>query len=114
MPVCWLATAGMVASHIITMSLPKLARLRCWPERKPSPRPTRTSSEPTPQAMPNMVRNVRTLLATMARKTWPRVSDNDCIKLRRTTAEERLVREYAECDEEVPERDEGPVNSCFV
>jgi hypothetical protein len=26
---------------------------------------------------------VRTLLATMARKTWPRVSENDCMEYRR-------------------------------
>ena len=79
MAVCWLGNAGIVASKVITTSLPILARLRRWPLRNPSPRPTRTSSEPTPQAMPNMVRNVRSLLAIMARKTSPRMSPKFCI-----------------------------------
>src|SRR5713226_9021343 len=49
------------------------------PERKPSPRPTSSSSEPTPQAMPNMVRNERSLCAQRARKVCPTIS-----KIRRT------------------------------
>src|SRR5580658_3679115 len=106
MAVCWLGNAGIVASKVITTSLPILARLRRCPERNPAPGPTRTSSEPTPHAMPNMVRKVRSLLAIMARKTWPRVSENDCMKYRRlglrTGAEERLVRGYEEWRAEVP------------
>jgi len=53
---------GMVPFHIMTMSLPRVANERCWPERNPSPRPTSTSSEPTPQAMPNMVRKLAQLV----------------------------------------------------
>jgi hypothetical protein len=70
---------GNGAVHIMTTSLPKVASCLCWPERKPSPRPTSTSSEPTPHAIPNMVRKVRSLLAIMARKTWPRVSEKFCM-----------------------------------
>ena len=61
--------AGIVASHIITTSLPKVANCRCWPLRKPSPSPTSTSNDPTPHAIPNMVRKLRSLFAAMARKT---------------------------------------------
>src|ERR1700728_1829734 len=39
------------------------------------------SMEPTPQAMPNMVRNERSLLARMAINTWPKVSPRLCIRL---------------------------------
>jgi hypothetical protein len=38
-----------------------------------------TSSEPTPQAIPNMVRKLRSLLAAMTRKTWTSVSENVCM-----------------------------------
>ncbi len=44
------------------------------PERKPSPRPTSNSREPTPQAMPNMVRNERSLCAHSVRRVWPKMS----------------------------------------
>src|ERR1700733_1642983 len=36
------------------------------------------SIEPTPQAMPNMVRKARSLCAQMARKTSPKMSAGDC------------------------------------
>jgi hypothetical protein len=38
-----------------------------------------SSIDPTPQAMPNMVRNERTLLAAIARKTCPKVSPMFCM-----------------------------------
>src|SRR5579883_1127399 len=34
--------------------------------------------DPTPQAMPNMVKNERSLFAQMARKTCPKVSPTPC------------------------------------
>src|SRR5438445_11466088 len=49
------------------------------PDRKPSPRPTSSSREPTPHAIPNMVRNERNLCAQRARKVCPIIS-----KMRRT------------------------------
>src|SRR5579863_5054365 len=52
------------------ISLPYCASSRLLPERKPSPSPTSSSREPTPQAMPNMVRNERSLCAQRV--------DNDC------------------------------------
>ena len=80
MAVCWLGSAGIVALKVITTSFPILARLRRCPDLNPSPSPTSTSSEPTPQAIPNMVRNVRSLFAIMARKTSPRMSPKFCIR----------------------------------
>src|SRR5258708_2599704 len=62
----------------ITFS-PSVSNCLRLPERKPSPRPTSSSSEPTPQAMPNMVKNERSLCAQRARKVCPTIS-----KMRRT------------------------------
>src|ERR1700704_4678925 len=56
------------------MSRPRLAILRSWPLRKPSPRPTSSRSEPTPQAMPNMVRNERSLWAHRVDRDWRTIS----------------------------------------
>src|SRR5580700_1368776 len=58
------------------MSLPYCAISRLLPERKPSPRPTSSSKDPTPHAMPNMVRNERSLCAQRVRKI--------CVKMSRT------------------------------
>src|SRR5579872_6366363 len=55
-------------------SSPKFARFFLVPARKPSPSPTRSNSEPTPQAMPNMVRKERSLCAHIASRTWPKLS----------------------------------------
>src|SRR5271166_4749257 len=52
------------------MFCPRFASCFSWPLRKPSPRPTSNSNEPTPQAMPNMVRNERSLCAQSV--------DSDC------------------------------------
>src|SRR5580704_16157233 len=60
-------------------SSPKLAILLAVPARKPSPSPTRSSSDPTPQAMPNMVRKERSLCVHMARNTSPKVAKTRCI-----------------------------------
>src|SRR5581483_7502328 len=50
------------------ISRPNSAISRLFPERNPSPTPTNSSNEPTPQAMPNMVRNDRSLYAHRLRK----------------------------------------------
>src|SRR5579864_1675661 len=60
-------------------SSPKLARFFAVPARKPSPSPTSSSSDPTPQAIPNMVRKERSLCVHMARNTSPRLSKNRLI-----------------------------------
>src|SRR4051795_418414 len=60
-------------------SSPKLARFLVVPARKPSPNPTSSSSDPTPQAIPNMVRKERSLCDHMARNTSPRLSKNRLI-----------------------------------
>ncbi len=58
------------------MSSPKeLSSLRL-PERKPSPNPTRSSNDPTPQAIPNMVRKERNLCAQRVRSICRRISKN--------------------------------------
>src|SRR5215467_9383109 len=71
---CWPGTAGIWPPQMKMTSSPMLAMFFCWPERKPSPRPTSISREPTPQAMPNMVRNERSLCAHRVRITWAKMS----------------------------------------
>src|SRR5579863_463506 len=61
-------TAGARPGKMNMMSLPNSAISRLLPERKPSPTPTKSSNDPTPQAMPNMVRNERNLCAHRLRK----------------------------------------------
>src|SRR5579859_1375693 len=56
------------------MSLPHSDSSRLFPERNPSPTPTSSSNEPTPQAMPNMVRNERSLCAQRLRKICAKMS----------------------------------------
>src|SRR5580700_203640 len=56
-------TTGARPGKMNIMSLPYCAISRLLPERKPSPRPTSSSREPTPQAIPNIVRNERSLCA---------------------------------------------------
>src|SRR5256885_13654275 len=60
-------------------SSPKLARFLAVPARKPSPKPTSSSSDPTPHAIPNIVRKERSLCVHMARNTSPRLSNNRLI-----------------------------------
>ncbi len=74
-PLCWPGRAGMVPASRKMISVPRVARERRWPERKPSPRPMSRSSEATPQAMPNMVRKERSLLAVIDSKTCFRISN---------------------------------------
>src|SRR5882762_6220595 len=57
----------------ITFS-PKVSNCLRLPERNPSPKPTNKSREPTPQAMPNMVRNERSLWAQRLRRVWAKMS----------------------------------------
>src|ERR1051326_5815613 len=56
------------------MSVPMFDRFFACPDRKPSPRPTSSSREPTPQAMPNIVRNERSLCAHKLRNICRRIS----------------------------------------
>src|SRR5438067_4904153 len=67
-------TAGARPGKINMMSLPNSANSRLLPERKPSPTPTSSSKDPTPQAMPNMVRNDRSLCAHRLRKICANMS----------------------------------------
>src|SRR5579864_1453925 len=60
-------------------SSPKLAMLFVVPARKPSPNPTSSSSDPTPQAIPNIVRKERSLCVHMARSTSPKLPKNRLI-----------------------------------
>src|ERR1700685_1269597 len=69
-------TAGTPAGEMNTMLRAQPAPSRWFPERKPAPTPTKSSSEPTPQAMPNMVRNERSLCAHRLRKIWAKMSKN--------------------------------------
>src|ERR1700674_1056369 len=57
----------------ITFS-PKMSNCLRLPERNPSPKPTNKSREPTPQAMPNMVRKGRSLLAQRLRGVCAKMS----------------------------------------
>ena len=79
-------TAGARPGKMNMMSLPNSAISRLLPERKPSPTPTSSSNDPTPQAMPNMVRNERSLCAHRLRKI--------CAKMSRTV---RMIERYCTC-----------------
>src|SRR5579863_5070995 len=68
-------TAGARPGKINMMSLPNSANSRLLPERKPSPTPTSSSNDPTPQAIPNMVRNERSLCAQRLRKICAKMSE---------------------------------------
>src|SRR5258708_7018458 len=67
-------TAGARPGKRNMMSLPNSANSRLFPERKPSPTPTSSSNDPTPQAIPNMVRNERSLCAQRLRKICAKMS----------------------------------------
>src|ERR1700690_4654733 len=66
----------MRPGNVNIMFCPSVASCFSWPLRKPSPNPTRSSREPTPQAMPNMVRNERSLCAHRV--------DSDCRTMSRS------------------------------
>src|SRR5579863_8357460 len=66
----------MRPGNINMMFCPREASCFSWPLRKPSPSPTSSSSEPTPQAIPNMVRNERSLCAQRV--------DSDCRTMSRS------------------------------
>src|SRR5580698_6087716 len=68
------ATTGARPGKINMMFSPNSANPRLFPERKPSPRPTKRSNDPTPQATPNMVRNERSLCAHSVRKICAKIS----------------------------------------
>ena len=56
------------AKTIIT-SLPKFSATFAWPTRRPSPAATISVMDTIPQAMPNIVRSVRSLWANSVRMT---------------------------------------------
>src|SRR5271157_4535678 len=70
------AIAGARPGKINMMSSPRAFSSLRLPDRKPSPRPTRSRREPTPQAMPNIVRNERSLFAHRVRNICRRISKN--------------------------------------
>src|SRR3954469_16311196 len=82
-------TAGARPGNINMMSLPNSAISRLLPERKPSPTPTNRSNDPTPQAIPNMVRNERSLCAQRLQKIWEKMS-----AMARIVPLQRRVRRY--------------------
>src|SRR5882724_1850959 len=84
-------TTGARPGKINMMSLPNSASSRLFPERKPSPTPTSNNKDPTPQAIPNIVRKERSLCAHRLRKICPKMSNTvrigellDTFHLRRT------------------------------
>ncbi len=68
------ATTGARPGKMNMMSSPNSASARLFPERKPSPRPTSSNNDPTPQATPNMVRKERSLWAHRVRRICARMS----------------------------------------
>src|SRR5882672_9201175 len=68
------ATTGARPGKINMMFSPNSASARLFPERNPSPRPTSSSNDPTPQATPNMVRNERSLCAHRVRMICAKMS----------------------------------------
>src|SRR5258705_12698579 len=69
-------TAGARPGKRNMMSLPNSDSSRLLPERKPSPTPTSSNNDPTPQAIPNMVRNERSLCAQRLRKICVKISES--------------------------------------
>src|SRR5207302_1091455 len=59
---------------------PSSFRFLPCPLRNPSPSPTSSSSDPTPQAIPNMVRNDRSLCAHKVATDCLTMSANICIR----------------------------------
>src|SRR5271157_3110165 len=70
------ATAGALPGNVNMMSSPREFSSFLFPDRNPSPRPTSNSNDPTPQAIPNMVRNERSLCAQRVRNICRRISKN--------------------------------------
>src|ERR1039458_8375436 len=68
------STAGARPPKKKMMFLPKVSSCLRLPLRKPSPTPASSSSEPTPQAIPNMVRKDRNLCAHKVRKVCAKMS----------------------------------------
>src|SRR2546423_366401 len=66
----------MLPPHMNMMSWPRVSNCLRLPTRKPSPKPTSSSKEPTPHATPNIVRNERSLCAHNVASVWPKMSRN--------------------------------------
>src|SRR5919204_1676673 len=69
------------------MFLPKVSNCLRLPVRKPSPTPISSNSEPTPQAIPNMVRKERSLCAHRVRSVWAKMASNMRMKILQSTQE---------------------------
>ncbi len=93
-PSCWFGSAGIVPPKIIITSEPTSCNDRVCPERNPSPNPISSSSEATPHAIPNMVKNDRNRCAQIDPNTCARMSPKLCIEA-----------QYASRLNEVPPRD---------
>src|ERR1700757_3202817 len=76
-------TAGARPGKINMIFLPNSANSRLFPERKPSPTPTSSNKDPTPQAIPNIVRNERSLCAHRLRKICAKISKT--VRINETT-----------------------------
>src|SRR5258705_9679116 len=74
MPVKLPPTAGARPDQMNITFSPSSSNCFRLPERKPSPKPTSKSKEPTPQAIPNMVRKERSLCAQSVRRVWLEIS----------------------------------------
>src|SRR5882757_1463750 len=70
------STAGWRPPKKKMMFLPKVSSCLRLPLRKPSPTPTSRRRDPTPHAIPNMVRNDRSLCAQSVRIVWTKVSSS--------------------------------------
>src|SRR5712671_1238765 len=70
------STAGVRPPKKKMMFLPKVSSCLRLPFRKPSPTPASSSSEPIPQAIPNIVRKDRSLCAHRVRKVCAKVSSS--------------------------------------
>src|SRR5271166_4006719 len=68
------STTGARPGKINIIFSPNSDSSRLLPVRKPSPNPTSSSNDPTPQAIPNMVRKERNLCAHNVRKVCAKMS----------------------------------------
>src|SRR6185369_1468756 len=70
------STAGARPDQMNMTFSPSESNCFLLPDRNPSPTPTSSNKDPTPQAIPNMVKNERSLCAQSVRRVWPKISNS--------------------------------------
>jgi hypothetical protein len=76
-----LGIAGIVPPQIMITSVPNCLSPRFCPDLKPSPNPINNNRDATPHAIPNIVKNDRSLFAPIDRITCAKMSKRERIDL---------------------------------